>query len=590
MKITSAEMPFTSSRKKSKDNDKIRMKKPNVIYALLFGLLMVFLFSFMVQEHFHPFKTKALKGNFGKVEMPPLTVEFYKNGYFQKASEKYVSAHFGFREPIIRLYNQYCWDFFRKEYVSFTYVGKENWLFYGHNVNDYYGTEMYEWFANKEEARNAYDKEVRLLNKVRSILEQYDVTLLTMVAPSKSSIYPEYLPRRDFDTTSLNARKYYLDHFAETGMPCLDMTEYFLKLKDTCSFYLFPPTGDHWNFSTVYATDTLMRFMEQLRGIHMPRIEYGNEWRNTCCTGDDKNVDMEPDLNLMRPIRYNPKFNYKERDYEVVCDTACIKPIVLAIGNSFFFRIKNYIPPRQACSHFDFWYYNRVAYQGVEELIDTVALIDRLGVLLDAEYVVWSSSASQMYRATESFAEDAIIQLCIGEQRFEERLNELNDSLYEGKGDLAKLDAMMRKDPEAYFPEIRGDSIPKTRNPRLLEEDFWAQRDIRRQIKHDPQWMAAITTKMPILELKLQDAVDLEATNVMEGRQLMRDTKTSCKEYKEMMIMKTIQQIKNNPTWYQTVVKDAEKKDVSIEQNLHDHAEYTVNTLIGEGTITLPED
>lgn len=566
------------------------MKRPNVIYALLFGLLMVFLFSFMLQEHLHLFKTTALKGNFGAVAKPTLTYKFYQNGDFQKSAEKYVSRNFGFREPIIRLYNQYCWDFFRKEYVSFTHVGKENWLFYSHNVNDYYGTEMYEWFDDKEEAQKKYEKEVRLLNKVRNILEQYDVTLLTMIAPSKSSIYPEYMPRRDFDTTSLNARSYYLNRFAETRMPCLDMTEYFLQMKDTCSFFLFPPTGDHWNFSTVYATDTLMRFMEQLRNQPIPHIEYGNEWRNTCCTGDDKNVDMEPDLNLMRPIRYNSKFDYKERDYHVVCDSACTKPIVLAIGNSFFFRIKNYIPPRQACSHFDFWYYNRVAYQGVEEIIDTVAFIDRLGVLLDAEYIIWSSSASQMYRATENFAEDAIIELCIGEQRFKERIKELNDSLFDGNGDLKKLRSMMRKDPEAYFPEIAGDSIPSARNPRLLEDDFLKRRDIRRQIKHDQQWMATITTKLPILDLKLQDAVNLEATNLMEGQPLMRDMKTSRKEYKEMMIMKTIQQIKNDPTWYQTVVKDAEKKGISIEQNLRGHAEYSVNIMIKKGTITLPEN
>ena len=57
-----------------------------------------------------------------------------------------------------------------------------------------------------------------------------------------------------------------------------------------------------------------------------------------------------------------------------------------------------------------------------------------------------------------------------------------------------------------------------------------------------------------------------------------------------MLIMKTIQQIKNDPTWYQLVVKDAEKKDISIEQNLRNHAEYTVNTRIGKGKITLPED
>lgn len=561
-----------------------------ILYPLLFGLLMVFLFSFMIQEHFRPFETKALNGYFGKVKMPPLKWEFYQNGYFQKATEKYVSRNFGFREPIIRLYNQYCWDFYRKEYVSYTFVGKENWLFYGHNVNDYYGTEMYEWFADKEEAGRTFDKEVRLLDKVRHILQQYDVTLLTMIAPSKSSIYPEYLPRRDFDTITLNARSYYLKRFAENGMPCLDMTEYFLRMKDTCSFYLFPPTGDHWNFSTVYAADTLFHFMGALRDIQLPHIEYGNEWRTTCCTGDDKNIDLEPDLNLMRLIRYNPKFNYKERDYEVVCDTDCTKPIALFVGNSFIFRIINYIPPRQAFSHFDFWYYNRIAYQGVEELMDSVTKIDRLSVLLDADYIIWSSSASQMYRATEGFAEAAIIDLCIGEERFEARLKELNDSLYHGKGDLKNLKTMMQKDPEAYFPEIAGDGIPTVRNPLLLADDFWTRRDIRRQIKRDPKWMLNITAQLPALGLKLQEALNLETDNCLNGRQLMRDKKIGSAEFKEMLVMKMIQTIQKDPNWYNLVKKEAEQKGISIEERLRDHALYAVNTQIAKGEVKLPDD
>ena len=480
--------------------------------------------------------------------LPPLTFEYYKNGYFQKATEKYISNHFGFREPIIRFYNQYCWDFYRKEFVSFTHPGKQRWLFYDHNVKDYYGTEMYEWFDSKEEARKHFDQEVRLLNKVRHILEQYDVTLLTMIAPSKSFIYPEYLPRRSFDTTSLNARSYYLECFAKTEMPCLDMTEYFLRMKDTCSFFLFPPTGDHWNFSTVFATDTLMRFMEQLRGIRMPYIEFGHVFRDTCSIGDDRNRDMEPDLNLMRPIRYDPKFNNRECDYEVVCDSTCTMPIALFVGNSFIFRIKTYIPPRKTCSHFDLWYYNRIAYQGVEEVIDTVSKINRLGVLLDADYIVWSSSASQMYRATEGFAEDAILQLCIGEQRFKERLKEVNDSLFHGNGDPQTIDAMMRKDPEAYFPEIAGESVPTARNPLLLNDEYWTRRNIRRNIKHDQNWVSSITAKLPVLDLNLQDAITLESDNVMEGRPLMRDMKTSQSEYKNMLVMKMERTIKTTKT------------------------------------------
>ena len=331
------------------------MKKPrSIFYAILFGLLMVFLFSFMIQEHFKPFKTKELMGYFLKPEKPKFRWEWYKDGYFQKSIEKYITNNYGFREPIIRLYHQYCWDFFGKEYVSYIYPGKERWLYYGHNIEDYYSTEMYHWYPDADAARKGYEQEVRLMNKVKGILDDYDVTLMTFIAPSKSIVYPEYLPRQEHDTTSLNAREYFIQRFGETGMPCFDMTEYFLRMKDTCSFYLFPPTGDHWNFSCVYATDSLLRFMERQRDIRMPRIEYGNEYHTECRIGDDQNRDLEGELNLLRPIKFDPKFEYKERDYWLTSDSTTVKPAALFIGNSFLLRTMAYIPPKEVFSDFQF--------------------------------------------------------------------------------------------------------------------------------------------------------------------------------------------------------------------------------------------
>ena len=488
------------------------MKKGNgnIFYGILFGLLMVFLFSFMIQEHFKPFKTKELMGYFMKPNKPKFRWEWYKNGYFQEHLEKYITNNYGFREPIIRLYHQYCWDFFGKEYVSYIYSGKERWLYYGHNIEDYYGTEMYQWYPDAEAAREGYEQEVRLMNKVKGILDEYDVTLLTFIAPSKSIIYPEYLPRREHDTTTLNAREYFIKRFAETDMPCFDMNEYFLRMKDTCSFYLFPPTGDHWNFSCVYATDSLLRFMETQRDIRMPRIEYGNEWHNTCRIGEPMNRDLEGELNLMRPIIFDPKFDYKERDYWLTSDSTTVKPSALFIGNSFLLRTMAYIPPKEVFSDFQFWYYNRVAYQDVDKIIDSVNTLDRLDYLLDADYIVWFSSSSQMYRATEGFAEDVIIQLCIGEERFRQRQEQLIDSLFHDQNAhntiawnypdslyRIKLEGytlnQMRKNPEAYFPEIAGNGIPTARNPKLLDDDYWKKRDIRRQIKCDPEWMNSVS-------------------------------------------------------------------------------------------------
>ena len=584
------------------------MKKGNgnIFYGILFGLLMVFLFSFMIQEHFRPFKTQVLIGYFFKPNKPKFRWEWYKNGYLQKSVEQYIASNYGFREPIIRLYHQFCWDFFGKDFVNYTYRGKDNWLFYAHNVEDYYGTEMYHWYPDAEAARQGYEQEVRLLNKVRGVLAEYDISLLTFIAPSKGIVYPEFLPTREHDTTSLNATDYFARRFAETGMPCFEMNTYFKQMKDTCSFYLFPPTGDHWNFSCVYAADSLLRFMEAQKGVHMPKIEYGNQWYSTCRIDDGQNRDLESELNLMRPVKLNPKFDYKERDYWLTSDSTTVKPSALFIGNSFLLRTMAYIPPKEVFSDFQFWYYNRVAYQDVDKIIDSVNTLNRLDYLLDADYIVWFSSSSQMYRATEGFAEDAIIQLCIGEERFRQRQEQLIDSLFHDQNAhntiawnypdslyRIKLEGytlnQMRKNPEAYFPEIAGNGIPTARNPKLLNDDYWKKRDIRRQIKSDPEWMNSVSGFMVTEGISLQQAIDRETENVLFGRPLMRGTKVGAKEYREILIQQTEQQIRNYKEWFDVAKADAERLGITIDESVRNHATYTVDQKIHEGKIKLPE-
>ncbi len=551
--------------------------KDNWIYGILFGLLMVFLFSFMIQEHLKPFKTKPLMGYFLEPEKPKFRWEWYKNGYFQKKVENYIANKYGFREPIIRLYHQYSWDFYSKEYVSYIYSGKNRWLYYDHNIEDYYGTEMYHWYKDAEDARKGYEKEVRLLNKVRGVLADYGVTLLTFIAPSKSIVYPEYLPPREFDTTSLNAQVYFAKRFKETGMPCFEMNDYFIKMKDTCSFYLFPPTGDHWNFSCVYATDSLLRFMEQQRNIQLARLEYANTWSDSCRIGDDQNRDLEGELNLLRPITFDSKFAYKEQDYQIVSDSTTVKPAALFVGNSFLLRSIAYLPPKEVFSDFQFWYYNKVAYQGADRLIDSVSFLNRLDYLLDADYIVWFSSSSQMYRATEGFAEDAILQLCIGDKRFQQRLQELTDSLSLDSSAQKELVHQMRNDPEAYFPEIAGEDTPSARNPLLLNEEYWKKRDIRKQIKGDPQWLMMVTNAMVVDHLSLQQAIDHETERVAQGLPSLRDNSITPEEYREIQIKQMEQKIRYDDNWFKALEKEAVEKGIPVDDWVYENAAYMVD-------------
>ena len=61
----------------------------------------------MVQEQFNIIRLKPLKGHTKPIEFPELTYKSYSDGKFQSKLEQYVSENFGFRDPIIRIYNKY---------------------------------------------------------------------------------------------------------------------------------------------------------------------------------------------------------------------------------------------------------------------------------------------------------------------------------------------------------------------------------------------------------------------------------------------------------------------------------------------------
>ena len=106
---------------------------------LLFVLLMVILFLPIIQEWTGVFPVKPLNGVFVPTTKPELTFESYKTNTYQAQIDKYSSENFGLREPILRLYNQYLWDVFRKTYVSKEQIvfGKDRWFYEPGSVSDH---------------------------------------------------------------------------------------------------------------------------------------------------------------------------------------------------------------------------------------------------------------------------------------------------------------------------------------------------------------------------------------------------------------------------------------------------------------------
>ena len=106
---------------------------------------MVLLFLPLLQANVLHIPLKPLNGVNIETEKPVFDLDAYRSGDYAKQEEAYISENFGFREPVIRLYNQYLWSCYRKTYAHDVVAGKKGWLYTQESVSDYYGTELLRW-------------------------------------------------------------------------------------------------------------------------------------------------------------------------------------------------------------------------------------------------------------------------------------------------------------------------------------------------------------------------------------------------------------------------------------------------------------
>ncbi|MEW6187876.1 MAG: hypothetical protein AB1585_19280 [Thermodesulfobacteriota bacterium] len=105
---------------------------------------------------------------------------------FPKAFEGFFNDRFGGRNILIRLNNYLHVQWLGVSPVKSVLVGKEGWLFLTEGINDYRGKAA----LTKEQL----DLILRAIQEKKVRLREKGIGLVILVAPSKHTIYPEYLP------------------------------------------------------------------------------------------------------------------------------------------------------------------------------------------------------------------------------------------------------------------------------------------------------------------------------------------------------------------------------------------------------------
>lgn len=386
------------------------MKNPTK--TILFSLTALLVFASMLQRQFKLFEFKDLRGVVVEQPMPELSFKNYSEGTFQQGTEEHLKQHFGFRQPMIRLYNQYLWDFYKDTPVSKDQIafGKDNWFYEPGAVSDYYQTQFRFFASDSTQMASMLSEEAHRLLVLQQALERKGIRLFVCLVPSKDLICPEHLPN-DQDTAyvgapKISARFFNEEEFTRIGLNHLNLEQWFLQVKDTASFALFPQTGTHWTrYASLFAADTLIRYMEHLDSINMKNLVIGPKELDNARNPDD---DLENLLNLLRPIR-KPKYYYAEGLSDG--DTTATKPKMIVIGDSFWWTIAAQIPLTEIFSESPYWYYNSTVYY--DDRYHSVSEIDLAEELLSADFVALFYCATQQYRMNDGFSQKALEALGI---------------------------------------------------------------------------------------------------------------------------------------------------------------------------------
>lgn len=495
-------------------------KGKNTILPIIFCITALILFAPCLQQRFKLFEFKPLHGFIEQAPEPVLTYESYQSGEYQRQAEEYLKENFGFHEPLIRLYNQYAFDLFHTTSNKDVNIENDGWLYHNESVMQYFGNMEERTGQSNGEVRDMLADQARHLYKVNAILNEYDIHLLTFTLPTKAYIYPEHLRQHPVGDTTFNAATFFEQQLTSYGVPHINMTPWFKQMQDTCRISLFYSKDSHWASGATIATDSMLRYMEQLGGQSLVHIQRGDPYPVDSLSPHE--IDLERLLNLSRPLKHEPLYEYP---ISYVTNESTQYPTVFFLGTSFYWRMTRRINFNALFSSRDFLYYGSIFYTEREQKHQSGYDLDHLHELLMHDYVVLFRDGPQLYHNGYEFPAQWLICLCIPDKDVKAKTNAIADNLIQEQKPETHSDSvkcyqqaktLVLSNPD-LFEELRSDNIPTCRNPRIKQ--ILVEKDIRA----DRTWRFLLNAKAKNDSLDVQKTFAKEADRILNNKTPLRD-------------------------------------------------------------------
>ena len=357
-------------------------------HIIQFVCIMAVLTAIVVQGFTGIVKTKPLSPYIDKLEVvkQDLTFEHYRDGSYQMYLAKNAWKKAGFREFFSRCYNQVAFTFFGKTANPNVKKGSHNELYLTGNLDDITGKLLTDRYGSIENAKADAQKNVKETLALIDTLRQHGTEFLFVFCPTKTAVYPEYMPKPYKDNISdFRLADYYIQLFKENDIPHIDFYNYFISLKDSAPYPLYTKTGCHWAESTIpMVADSILRKIEAMTAYQLPSINYVDPNLSSHYSGHDS--ELETHIDLLFPMR-NPEL---PRPVITLADTiGKDHPSLLVVGDGYF------APLLESCfieafDSWDYWMYNNLSnssrpankWKYLDQMFNTAETLEQADIVI----------------------------------------------------------------------------------------------------------------------------------------------------------------------------------------------------------------
>ncbi|MBC7863089.1 MAG: hypothetical protein IAF38_08950 [Bacteroidia bacterium] len=340
------------------------------IKKYLFGGVMLVLLLPLIQWKTKLFPIAELNGDIKKKDKVWFTKENWLSLKYQDSAEAWFNEEFGFRNTCVRLRNQVEFSLYNIAKAKEVVIGKEGYFYEKNYILAYTGKD---YIGDEAIADRAMK-----LKKLQDTLEKIHITLVIALAPGKASFYPQYIPD-EFGAASTKTNYLALSAaLKKNSTNVIDMNKWFLQMRETAKYPLFPKTGIHWSrYGTVLAIDSIIKYIEKKRNIDLPSVITEKfVSRNYALNPPDD--DLAKGMNLMfEPTPLEMGYPI----YHIEDSAGKVRPTMISVADSYFMALFDQGISPKAFGKIDFWYYNQEVYHDSLEnktLVADVELPDEL--------------------------------------------------------------------------------------------------------------------------------------------------------------------------------------------------------------------